>query len=807
MDYLLKSSAIIALFYISYRLFLQRETFFESNRWYLLVGLITAALLPTVVIPIYIEYTPITSTETLYFSEATPIAIETKTFDWLNLIAYIYIMGLIFFSGKLMIEMLSLKRLIENNPKIKMERFSLIEIIDKIAPFSFFNWIVYNPTQFKKRELKLIINHEKVHAKEHHTIDVLIAQICCVLFWFNPLVWLYKKELQQNLEYIADQKAQSVSENKEDYQKLLLKASMPNQQLALSNNFYNSLIKKRIIMLHKSKSKKQKTWKYALIIPALALFLMSFNTKEIFIAKTTETRTILEKEFVINPTSSDVDLETITNYFKNKPVKVQFTEIVRNANNTIKSITLKTKYADGADYTKRMTVSKGNKQEIMPFKISFDPKQDDITLNILEDDLNQQHKVVIGQNETVGNIAMSKTDNNSKEDETLGENPLYVIGNKQYRKENLPNDKIITKGSVEILNKKEGKKQFGKPGKDGAIILNKNNRSYPKSSKVVQPSTTPQANSTRIVDKITVTIYKDYTEADLNLAKAKLEKEGLKVKFRNVKRNNSGEIIAIKIDANSENSKANYNLNGDEAINPISISFDSDSDKISIGNGNSHRAHAHSLRGSVARDRASRARARARTRSNSYIISSSGHNSQNCRNSCDHDHDVVYEFHNDYGENDDVVIKTGKAYVIKNSNTNNGKRIVTITNDDGEEEIVELESDNNTYKMLKSSNVSKGIISTSFETKPGTTTTWVSDDDGKVEYKFLNKEKAPLFLIATENSEKPYILLDGKEISHMEMTELDSGTINSVNVIKGDDATSKYGNKAKNGVIIISTKE
>jgi beta-lactamase regulating signal transducer with metallopeptidase domain len=138
---------------------------------------------------------------------------------------------------------------------------------------------------FTKKELEQIITHEKVHVDQHHSIDILLTQLTCITLWFNPFIWLYNKNLKQNLEFIADKNAQSKVTCKKSYQTTLLKTSMPSHQIVLSNHFYNSLIKKRIVMLHKSKSKKINLIKYAFIIPLLAIFLMSFNTKEVYIKK------------------------------------------------------------------------------------------------------------------------------------------------------------------------------------------------------------------------------------------------------------------------------------------------------------------------------------------------------------------------------------------------------------------------------------------------------------------------------------------------------------------------------------------
>ena len=111
MEYLLKATAVIAIFYILYKLFLQRETFFQTNRVFLLVGLLTSALLPLIVIPIYVEYTPTVLDPSLAYMISPEIQQidNSSSFDWLALASLIYAIGLIFFLGKLLIELASLK--------------------------------------------------------------------------------------------------------------------------------------------------------------------------------------------------------------------------------------------------------------------------------------------------------------------------------------------------------------------------------------------------------------------------------------------------------------------------------------------------------------------------------------------------------------------------------------------------------------------------------------------------------------------------------------------------------------------------
>ncbi|WP_456437527.1 M56 family metallopeptidase [Psychroserpens sp.] len=347
MDYLLKSSIIIFIFYVCYKLFLQRDTFFESNRWFLLLGLVIASCIPSIIIPIYIEYTPAPFSEFIVNTTSeSNIAIQEEQFNYLQLVSWIYLSGLIFFIGKLAIELLSLKRILKTNHFQSYGNYKLIETNKQVAPFSFFNYIVYNPNQFNEAELEHVINHEKAHTQQFHSIDTIIAQVACVLLWFNPFVWLYKRALQQNLEFIADQKAQYISPCEKSYQTVLLKASVKNHQLVFTNNFYTSLIKKRIIMLHKSKSKKLNQLKLIVVLPLLALFIMSFNTKEIYVEIATKEANAIDEfmesegiiEIIITKNTSNNDLENIKKELKSNDIKFIYSDVKRNSGGEITSI-------------------------------------------------------------------------------------------------------------------------------------------------------------------------------------------------------------------------------------------------------------------------------------------------------------------------------------------------------------------------------------------------------------------------------------------------------------------------------------
>ena len=122
MEYLLKVSAVVAIFYISYKLFLQRDTFFASNRWFLIIGLLSSLLIPFLVIPIYIEYTPV-DLSNFIITEQIPTENIEKPFNILDCLPIIYGLGVVFLSIRFAIRLMSLIKLIYKNKGIKKENF------------------------------------------------------------------------------------------------------------------------------------------------------------------------------------------------------------------------------------------------------------------------------------------------------------------------------------------------------------------------------------------------------------------------------------------------------------------------------------------------------------------------------------------------------------------------------------------------------------------------------------------------------------------------------------------------------------
>lgn len=356
--YLIKSSGLLAMFYLAYQFLIQKETFFNTNRWFLLSGLLASLLLPLVTIKkiVYIEVPKATVDKFMVYSQPNnSISKELPTveaFHWIDYVWVVYIAIAMILVVKIIISIISLYKMLLKQQIVVKENIKFIDLNKNIAPFSFFKYIVFNSNLYNKEELNSILLHEEIHCKEKHTIDLLIARMFCVMFWFNPFMWLYKKAIIQNLEYIADSKAMLQIDDKKEYQRALLKVVTHQNSLSITNQFYQSLIKKRIVMLNKNQSHKRNSLKYALVLPALIAFIVFFQIQTIAQEKETKNSiSIIEihegGEITFDATESDKSLSTLKNAFKEEKITTEISKIKRNSIGEITGICIKMKCEDG----------------------------------------------------------------------------------------------------------------------------------------------------------------------------------------------------------------------------------------------------------------------------------------------------------------------------------------------------------------------------------------------------------------------------------------------------------------------------
>jgi bla regulator protein BlaR1 len=508
MEYLLKASALLTIFYGCYILFLQRETFFDSNRWFLVLGLLTSVLFPLFVIPIYVDM-PASSNDSFNIVAAS-IQNTPESVDLSSLFIWIYATVGSFFLVRLIIQLFSLNVLIKKHDKKKIDSYIFIETQQNTTPFSFFKWIIYNPEHFNQQELQLILQHEKVHAKQMHSMDVLLIDIASALFWFNPFIWLYRKALMQNLEFIADDNTQKTTNCEERYQKLLLKTSLPQENLIFINTFYNSTIKKRIVMLHKSKSKLMNTWKYSIMVPLLIVFALTFNTEtiaqtpdQVSESASNDQQNVLK--FVVTKDTKDSRLDVIKNKLTDEGANITFKNLKRNSKDELTDIKIKFRYK-GVNKTYYSKLD----QPISPIEISINPSKGTINLGQQSSELSQTFDVdtmedgqikinktsskntalitkdeeaeIIYEEENNIKIIELNSDDNSEETEIIDEQPISILLNSKKKRLIIIDGKEITKeqmeaidpndiGFISILKDKKVTKKYGQKGENGVILI------------------------------------------------------------------------------------------------------------------------------------------------------------------------------------------------------------------------------------------------------------------------------------------------------------------------------------------------
>ncbi|PTT15329.1 peptidase M56 [Flavobacterium sp. HMWF030] len=367
--YIAKSSGLLVLFYCAYYFLLRKETFFNSNRWFLLAGLVTSVILPFLVYTkiVWIEPTPEPSyTPTMKYSQLyvpNSNVIENSSFDinWNYVILTVYCIGFLALLIKFAIDFYSLNTVLKGKKVHQQADFKFVDIDQNIAPFSYFDYIVYNSSMYTPLELENIIEHEKVHSDQNHTVDVLVSRIFCVLFWFNPIIWLYKKAILQNLEFIADNEAAKKISDKKAYQYTLLKITTHESCVAITNHFYQSLIKKRIVMLNKNQSKKRNYLKYYAIIPALVVFVFLFQIKTLAQEKERkEVQEVTKKVdpiavFKIQKNTTDKELKEMAEKLKlNHNVDVVISDVKRNTKNEL--IAIKVNIQKGSNGTQTLEI-------------------------------------------------------------------------------------------------------------------------------------------------------------------------------------------------------------------------------------------------------------------------------------------------------------------------------------------------------------------------------------------------------------------------------------------------------------------
>ncbi|SER11928.1 M56 family metallopeptidase [Pedobacter rhizosphaerae] len=261
--YLLQINIYLIVFYGFYKLLLDKETYFMLNRIYLVSAGVLSLCIPFIRLEWLTEqraaqqvYTTVNWEAML--AQASVVTTPNPGLNWGNLIVYVYCAGILFFLGRLVFNLIKVKRLIARAKTGSAFSFFKKKVIDSNLP-----------------KMEVIDIHEETHIKQWHSLDILFFEVLGIVTWLNPVIYLYKHTIRNIHEFLADEKAAAFQGDKAEYSMLLLSKSFGIAPHSLANGFFRkSMIKKRIFMLHKERSKKTAVMKYGIFIPLFAILIV-----------------------------------------------------------------------------------------------------------------------------------------------------------------------------------------------------------------------------------------------------------------------------------------------------------------------------------------------------------------------------------------------------------------------------------------------------------------------------------------------------------------------------------------------------
>lgn len=287
-DFLLKSTISLTIFLAFYYLVLEREKIHQFNRFYLLFSIVISFVIPFLtfeIIKIIPVLEKIEHLNTVTISSVVPENEIQESFipleENINFTPYVLwsVYGIISLLlllrfGKNIWKLISKSK---SNPIVKFKSANLVLVDEKTLPHTFFNSIFINIDDHNNRNIEdELYTHELVHVTQKHTLDILFIELIKVIFWYNPLLILYKKCIQLNHEFLADEEIVNTYNNVPFYQSLLLQKGCDNQTIYLASNLNYLVTKKRLIMMTKCTSQKIALLKKAAIVPIIAGLIYFF---------------------------------------------------------------------------------------------------------------------------------------------------------------------------------------------------------------------------------------------------------------------------------------------------------------------------------------------------------------------------------------------------------------------------------------------------------------------------------------------------------------------------------------------------
>ena len=280
LTYLIKANVVLVVLFGFYQLISAGDTFFKWRRLSLLTVYVLSLLLPTIDLSVLVNETaPLSNILPRMAYNLPEVTVQPAhdTFDWQQLAVWLYTGVALALLLRVFWQVVVVCRLAQRSERATLHGTAVCLLTGDYSPFSFFRWIFVNPVNKTPSQVKQILTHEQTHVEQWHSVDALLAQLFVAAFWFNPVAWLMRLQVRNNLEYLADRAVISGGTDKKAYQYHLLAVAYRTNVATITNNFNVLPLKKRIKMMNKQTSNPLARFKYLLFVP-LAVALLAMNS-------------------------------------------------------------------------------------------------------------------------------------------------------------------------------------------------------------------------------------------------------------------------------------------------------------------------------------------------------------------------------------------------------------------------------------------------------------------------------------------------------------------------------------------------
>lgn len=282
--YIIKVILCSAVFFLTYKLLLEKEKIHLFNRFYLLLSLLLSFVIPVITFSsskpsLHVSENEILNTNILQDNGIIQIlSPEQSTNYMISILLTIYVTITTILLFRFIINLIKILSKVFTHQTIPYKTSKIVLINEDLTPHSFLNYLFIHNKEYENIENEILV-HEYAHIQQKHSYDILLMEILQTFFWFNPIIFFYRNAIQLNHEYLADEAVINNSQNISSYQYLLIDKINKGKTYNLTSQFNYSITKKRLLMMTKTKSFRNALCRQIAIIPVLAFSIIAFSTK------------------------------------------------------------------------------------------------------------------------------------------------------------------------------------------------------------------------------------------------------------------------------------------------------------------------------------------------------------------------------------------------------------------------------------------------------------------------------------------------------------------------------------------------